>query len=129
MPPTGREFILLALPHCRRDHAAAQQRMRDARALKEGAADDYTALARQMHEMRAAKENAECDLGAAVLMYDQMRSDWSKKLKDRRKEVGGHLWGFWRLVEFLGNGVGVVFSACRRAGPGNGSWTCSNACG
>ncbi|EFN52866.1 hypothetical protein CHLNCDRAFT_138354 [Chlorella variabilis] len=81
------ELYKLLEVRTRRDHAAAQQRMRDARALKEGAADDYTALARQMHEMRAAKENAECDLGAAVLMYDQMRSDWSKKLKDRRKEA------------------------------------------
>ncbi|KAL4854466.1 hypothetical protein ACK3TF_004820 [Chlorella vulgaris] len=70
-----------------RDHLAAQQRMRAARALKEGATDDIGVLTRQMHEIRAAKEDAERDLGAAVLMYDQMRSDWSKKLKDRRKEV------------------------------------------
>lgn len=66
--------------------------MRAARALKEGATDDIGVLTRQMHEMRAAKEDAERDLGAAVLMYDQMRSDWSKKLKDRRKEVSGRGW-------------------------------------
>jgi hypothetical protein len=66
--------------------------MRAARALKEGATDDIGVLTRQMHEMRAAKEDAERDLGAAVLMYDQMRSDWSKKLKDRRKEVSGRSW-------------------------------------
>jgi hypothetical protein len=62
--------------------------MRDARALKEGAAADCAALTRQVHEQRAAKEDAERDLGAAVMMYDQVRGDWSKKLKDRRKEVG-----------------------------------------
>jgi hypothetical protein len=64
--------------------------MRDARALKEGAAEDLTALTKQTHGMRASKEDAERDLGAAVTMFDQVRGDWTKKLKDRRKEVSGH---------------------------------------
>jgi hypothetical protein len=50
--------------------------------------DDYTTLTKHMHEMRAAKEDAERDLGAVVTMFDQVRRDWQKKLKDRRKEVG-----------------------------------------
>lgn len=80
---------------CRRDHAASEQRMRESRALKEGAADDYTTLVKQMHEMRAAKEDAERELGGVVGMYDQVRGDWSKKLRDRRKEVraGRPCWG------------------------------------
>lgn len=61
--------------------------MRQARALREAAGDDCAALTRQMHEQRAAKEDAERELGATVAMYDQVRGDWQKKLKDRRKEV------------------------------------------
>ena len=38
-------------------------------------------------QTRAAKEDAERELGAVVAMFDQVRSDWQKKLKDRRKEV------------------------------------------
>ena len=123
--------------------------MRESRALKEGAADDYTTLTKQVsgcapphphqagngdlgrgschalpgtrmaawhqrcckrthahqsapagvaprpplqvHEMRAAKEEAERELGGVVAMYDQVRGDWQKKLKDRRKEVRGRV--------------------------------------
>jgi hypothetical protein len=43
----------------------------------------------QLHEMRAAKEEAERELGGMMAMYDRVRGDWQKKLKDRRKEVGG----------------------------------------
>ena len=56
--------------------------------------DDYTTLTKHMHEMRAAKEDAERELGAVVAMFDQVRGDWHKKLKDRRKEVGSGLAGF-----------------------------------
>ncbi|KAL4440036.1 hypothetical protein ABPG75_003037 [Micractinium tetrahymenae] len=81
------ELYKLLETRTRRDHAASEQRMREARALKEGAADDYTTLTKQMHEMRAAKEDAERELGGVVAMYDQVRGDWGKKLRDRRKEV------------------------------------------
>ena len=85
-------FSPLSASSRRRDHAASEQRMREARAAKEGAADDVTALTKQMHEMRAAREDAERELGGVVAMFDQVRSDWHKKLKDRRKEVGAG-WG------------------------------------
>ncbi|PRW33225.1 outer dynein arm-docking complex subunit 1 [Chlorella sorokiniana] len=81
------ELLKLLEVRTRRDHDAAEQRMRDTRTLKEGASDDLTTLAKQVHEMRAAKEDAERVLGGVVMMYDQVRSDWHKKLKDRRQEV------------------------------------------
>lgn len=42
-----------------------------------------------MHEMRAGREDAERELGGVVMVYDQVRGDWHKKLRDRRKEVRG----------------------------------------
>ncbi len=66
--------------------------MREQRGLQEGADDDFTTLVKQMHEMRAAKEDAERELGSVVGMYDQVRSDWGKKLRDRRKEVSVASW-------------------------------------
>lgn len=61
--------------------------MRESRELKNDATDDVSTLTKAMYEMRAAKEDAEQQLGMAVMMFDQVRSDWQAKLKDRRKEV------------------------------------------
>ena len=73
----------------RRDHQAAEQQMREARALSKDADDDHAALTKHMHETCAAREEAERDLGMTVAMFDQLRADWRRKLKDRRKEVRG----------------------------------------
>lgn len=106
--PPGVHTRLRCVPAwCRRDHAASEQRMRETRALQEGAADDFVTLTKQMHEMRAAREDAERELGGAVAMYDQVRGDWGKKLKDRRKEVRGH------------GGSSIVMAALTRNCPGS----------
>lgn len=76
-------------PCGRRDHQSSYQRQQESRQLREDALDDFTTLTKHMHEMRAAKEDAERELGAVVAMFDQVRGDWQRKLKDRRKEVGG----------------------------------------
>ena len=71
----------------RRDHRIAEQQMREARALSKDADDDHTALTKHMHETRVAREEAERELASTVAMFDQVREDWRRKLKDRRKEV------------------------------------------
>lgn len=72
---------------CRQDHQNSIQQQRESRQLKDDALRDYDTLTKHMHEMRAAKEDAERELATVVAMFDQVRGDWQKKLKDRRKEV------------------------------------------
>jgi len=62
--------------------------MRAAREARDAASEDLHALRAQFHEMVAAKEEAERELGAAVAQLDQVRGDWQRKLRDRRKEIG-----------------------------------------
>lgn len=105
-------------PPRRRDHQASEQLQRESRQLKEDATDDFTTLTKHMHEMRAAKEDAERELAAAVGVLDQVRSDWRRKLADRRKEVGGAWHSGGGGAEWRGLNLGS--GASWRAWPGLG---------
>ena len=102
----------------RRDHRIAEQQMREARALSKDADDDHTALTKHMHETRVAREEAERELASTVAMFDQVREDWRRKLKDRRKEV--------RCVR-VGGGRGHVGQAGGHGGGGQAGCLASGA--
>ena len=61
--------------------------VRRARELKEDSAEDVAALTAAMHEHRAAREEAETRLAHEREVSEGIRSDWERKLADRRKEV------------------------------------------
>ena len=70
-----------------RDRDASEHRMKLARELKEAAEDDLHTLSQHYYEMHAAKENAERELGVAVAQYDDSKTAWQRKLRDRRREM------------------------------------------
>ncbi|KAH7625024.1 hypothetical protein Ndes2526B_g00400 [Nannochloris sp. 'desiccata'] len=70
-----------------RDRDVSEHRMKLARELKEAAEDDLHTLSQHYYEMHAAKENAERELGVAVAQYDDSKTAWKRKLRDRRREM------------------------------------------
>jgi len=69
------------------DRDVSEHRMKVARELKEAAEDDLHTLSQHYYEMHAAKENAERDLGVAVAHYDDSKTAWQRKLRDKRREM------------------------------------------
>lgn len=61
--------------------------VRHARELKEDSAEDLAALTAALHEHRATREEAETRLAHERQVSEGIRSDWERKLADRRKEV------------------------------------------
>lgn len=49
--------------------------------------EDHAVLTEHMHAARAAREETERDLATTKGQKDAVRSDWARKLQDRRKEV------------------------------------------
>ena len=70
-----------------KDRDTAERRIRAARELKAAAEDDRHTLNQHFYELNAAKEAAERALGAAVAQYDEMKNEWQRKLRSRRREV------------------------------------------
>jgi chromosome segregation ATPase len=70
-----------------RDRDAAEHRMKAATELKEAAEDDLHTLSQNYYEMHAAKENAERELGVAIAQYDDSKTAWQRKLRDRRRDM------------------------------------------
>ena len=64
-----------------------EKKVREAREMQDNYQEDHAALVSYMHDMRAAKEDAERELAHARKMCEEARKDWTRKLKDRRKEV------------------------------------------
>ena len=55
--------------------------------MQENYLEDETVLTSYMHDMRAAREDADRELAHMRKMAEDAHRDWTRKLKDRRKEV------------------------------------------
>lgn len=75
----------------RKEHEALAHRVARARAMREGFAEDLVAMAGHAADVRASKESAESALTTARTQFEGTRSDWKRKLTDRRKKVGRRL--------------------------------------
>ena len=66
---------------------AQDLRAREMREALGAFTEDHAVLTEHMHAARAAREDAERDVAATKAQRDTVRSDWARKLQDRRKEV------------------------------------------
>ena len=72
---------------CRKEHEELALQVEKARAMQEGFAEDLATMAGHAADVRAAREAAETALSNARRAYDMTRTDWRRKLQDRRKKV------------------------------------------
>lgn len=63
-------------------------KVQEGREMQENYLEDETVLTSYMHDMRAAREDADRELAHMRKMAEDAHKDWTRKLKDRRKEVG-----------------------------------------
>ncbi|CAL8470112.1 g9654 [Coccomyxa elongata] len=73
--------------HRLREHMAQDLKAREMREALDAFMEDHAVLTEHMHATRAAREEAERDLATTKAQRDAVRSDWARKLQDRRKEV------------------------------------------
>ncbi len=66
---------------------AQDLKAREMREALDAFMEDHAVLTEHMHATRAAREEAERDLATTKAQRDAVRSDWARKLQDRRKEV------------------------------------------
>ncbi|KAA6428968.1 MAG: hypothetical protein FRX49_01078 [Trebouxia sp. A1-2] len=71
----------------RREHMAMSIKVQEGREMQENYLEDETVLTSYMHDMRAAREDADRELAHMRKMAEDAHRDWTRKLKDRRKEV------------------------------------------
>ena len=62
-------------------------KVQEGREMQENYLEDETVLTSYMHDMRAAREDADRELAHMRKMAEDAHRDWTRKLKDRRKEV------------------------------------------
>ncbi len=62
-------------------------KVQEGREMQENYLEDETVLTSYMHDMRAAREDADRELAHMRKMSEDAHRDWTRKLKDRRKEV------------------------------------------
>ncbi|DBA93849.1 hypothetical protein WJX82_009274 [Trebouxia sp. C0006] len=71
----------------RREHMAMSIKVQEGREMQENYLEDETVLTSYMHDIRAAREDADRELAHMRKMAEDAHRDWTRKLKDRRKEV------------------------------------------
>ncbi len=62
-------------------------KVQEGREMQENYLEDETVLTSYMHDIRAAREDADRELAHMRKMAEDAHRDWTRKLKDRRKEV------------------------------------------
>ena len=62
-------------------------KVQEGREMQENYLEDEKVLTSYMHDIRAAREDAERELAHMRKMAADAHRDWTRKLKDRRKEV------------------------------------------
>lgn len=70
-----------------REHMAQDLKVREGREALGAFAEDRVVLTEHMHAARAAREDADRSLATTKAQKEAVRSDWARKLQDRRKEV------------------------------------------
>jgi hypothetical protein len=70
-----------------REHMAQDLKVREGREALGAFAEDHVVLTEHMHAARAAREDADRSLATTKAQKEAVRSDWARKLQDRRKEV------------------------------------------
>lgn len=71
----------------RREHIALDLKVREAREALDAFAEDHAAMMEHRQATRSAQEDAERNLATTRAQKESVRSDWARKLQDRRKEV------------------------------------------
>ncbi len=66
---------------------AQDLRLREGREALGAFGEDHAVLTEHMHAARAAREDADRTLAVTKAQKEAVRSDWARKLQDRRKEA------------------------------------------